>query len=101
MRELDAKALVDILADKLSEVNAETLGYTLGHVDFGELLDTLAHTPDELQVEKPADTPCDVKAYALIDVLAYILAEKKKKTHAGTPGERWRSRLAKNRRLDS
>ena len=48
--ELDAKALVDILADKLSEIKAETLGYTLGHVDFAELLDTLADTPAELQV---------------------------------------------------
>ena len=68
--EMDAKALVDILADKLSEIKAKTLGYTLGHVDFGELLDTLAHTPDKLQVKKRADTPCDVKAYGLIDVLA-------------------------------
>ena len=42
--ELDAKALVDILADKLSEIKAETLSYTIGHVDFGELLDTLAQT---------------------------------------------------------
>ena len=41
---MDAKALVDILADKLSEIKAETLGYTLGHVDFGELMDTLAQT---------------------------------------------------------
>ena len=59
--ELDAKALVDIRADKLSEIKAKTLSYTLGHVDFGELLDTLAHTPDKLQVKKPADTPCDGK----------------------------------------
>ena len=57
MGELHAKALIDILAERLSEIKAETLGYTLGHVDFGELLDTLAHTPGELQVEKPSDTP--------------------------------------------
>ena len=31
---------------------------------------------------KPADTPCDVKAYALIDVLTYMLAGIKKNTHA-------------------
>ena len=30
---------------------------------------------------KPADTPCDVKAYALIDVLAYMLAGIKKNTN--------------------
>ena len=59
-------------------------------MDFGELLDTLAHTRAELQVEKPADTPSDVKAYALKDLLAYMLAEIKKKTDAGTPGEIWR-----------
>ena len=59
--EVDRNALVDILADKQSEIKAETLGYTLAHVDFGKLLDTLANTLAELQVEKPADTPCDVK----------------------------------------
>ena len=30
--ELDVKALLDIPADKLSEIKAETLAYTLGHV---------------------------------------------------------------------
>ena len=29
---LDVKALVDIQADKLSEIKTETLAYTLGHV---------------------------------------------------------------------
>ena len=29
---LDVKALVDIPADKLSEIKTETLAYTLGHV---------------------------------------------------------------------
>ena len=55
--ELDPKALVDILGDKLSEIKAKTLGYTLGHVDFAELLDTLAHTPAELQVDKTCRHP--------------------------------------------
>ena len=55
-------------------------------------MNTLSHTRAELQVEKPKDTPCDVTAYELIDVLAYMLAGIKKKTHAGTPGEMWRSR---------
>ena len=57
MGELDAKALLDILADKLSEIKDETLSYTPGHVYSGELLDTVAHTPAKLKVEKPADTP--------------------------------------------
>ena len=30
--ELDVKALVDIPADKLSEIKTKTLAYTLGHV---------------------------------------------------------------------
>ena len=59
---MDRKALVDILADKLSEIKAATLGYTLGQVHFRELLNTLAHALAELQIKKPADTPCDVKA---------------------------------------
>ena len=40
---------------------------------------TLAHTLAELQVKKPADKLCDVKVFALVDMLAYILAEKKKR----------------------
>ena len=31
-KELDVKGLLDIPADKLSEIKAETLAYTLGHV---------------------------------------------------------------------
>ena len=77
--ELDAKALVDILVDKLSEIKAKTLCYTLGHVDFGELLDTLPHTLAELQVEQQANTPCDMKENTLIDVLACMLAGIKKR----------------------
>ena len=45
-------------------------------------MDTLSYTPDELQVDKPADTPCVVTAYELIDVLAYTLAGIKNKTHS-------------------
>ena len=92
MGELDAKALVNILGDKLSDLKARTPGYTLGHVDFAELFDKLAHTQAELQVEIPKETPCDVKAYALIEVLAYMLAEIKKNTHAATPEETRRLR---------
>jgi len=87
--ELDAKALVDTLGDKLSELKAETLAYTPGHVDYKALLDTLAHTLAVVEVEKPANTLCDVKALALVDVLAYMLAGRKGKTHAATPGEKW------------
>ena len=71
--ELDAKALGNILADKLLKIKAETLSKTLSHVDSDSLLDTLAHTLAELQVEKGADTVCDVKALAPVEVLAYML----------------------------
>ena len=50
-------------------------------------LNTLAHTLAELQVKKPADKLCDVKVLALVDMLAYILAEKKKKKLAANRGE--------------
>jgi len=42
--ELEAKALVDTLADKVSEIKAGTSAYTLGHANFEALLDTLAYT---------------------------------------------------------
>ena len=47
---LEAKAVADTLADKLSEIKAETHGYTLGPVDSQTLLDTLAHTLAEVVV---------------------------------------------------
>ena len=42
--QLDAKALVETLADKLSEIKAKTLAYPLGHVNSEALLDTGSHT---------------------------------------------------------
>lgn len=46
---------------------------TLSHVHADFLLDTLAHTLAELQVEKGAGTVCDVIALAPVEVLAYML----------------------------
>ena len=61
------------------------LACTLGHVDFDALLNTLAYRLAELQVNKPADKLCDVKVLALVEMLAYILAEKKEKALAANP----------------
>ena len=55
---------------------AKRLAFTLGHVDFDALLNTLAHALSELQVKKPADKLCDVKVLALVDMLAYILEKE-------------------------
>ena len=71
---MDGKVLVDTLADKLSEIEAETLAYTLGHVNFEGRLNTLAHTVAKVKVKKPGDTLFDVKALVLVDVLACMLA---------------------------
>ena len=45
-------------------------------------MNTLAHTLAELQVKKLADKVTDVKVFALVDMLAHILAKKKEKTLA-------------------
>ena len=90
--ELEVKTLVDTTADKISEIKAERFASTLGHVDFGALLNTLPLTLAELQVKKPADKLCDVKVLALVDMLAYILEEKKRRTLAANPGEMLRLR---------
>ena len=66
---------------------AKRLAFTLAHVDFDALLNTLAHALAELQVKKPADKLCDVKVLALVEMLAYILAEKKKKALAANYGQ--------------
>ena len=47
----------------------------------------MAHTLAELPVKKPAHKLCDVKVLALVEMLAYILAEKKKKALAVNYGE--------------
>ena len=75
--ELDAKALVATPPDKLSEIKAETLVYTLGHVNCKALLHTLFQTLAEVQVAKFKDTRCDVKGLAMVGVLVYMLARKK------------------------
>ena len=62
-------------------------------------MNTLAHTLAELQVKKPADKLCDVKVFALVDILAYILAKKKEKTLAANHGEMWRLRHCSRRWL--
>ena len=46
---------------------------------------TPVYSVAELHVKKSADTLCDVKALAPVDVLEYMLACKKKETHAATP----------------
>ena len=45
----------------------------------------MAYTLAELHVKERADTLCDVRAFAPVDVLAYMLAWKKKDTHAAIP----------------
>ena len=44
------------------------------------LLYTMAHTLAELHVKQSADTLCDVKALAPVDIFAYMLAWKKEET---------------------
>ena len=48
--ELEANAVADTLADKLSEIKAETHGYALGPVDSQQPMDTLTHTLAEVVV---------------------------------------------------
>ena len=67
--------------------------------DFEALLNTLPYTLAELQAQKPADKVCAVKVFALVDMLAYILAKKKKKTLAANHGEMWRLRHCSRRWL--
>ena len=62
-------------------------------------MNTLAHTLAELQVKKPADKLCDVKVFALVEMLAHILAKKKEKTLAANHGEMWRLRHCSRRWL--
>lgn len=77
---------VDTPADKVSEIKAKRLVYSLRHVHSEALLIMPAQTLGEVQVKKPSDKLCDVKA--LVDVLAYMLAKKRERL-AASPGEMW------------
>ena len=70
---MDAKSLVDTLANNLSEIKAKTLGYTLCQTDSEALLDTLAHTLADMEVKKPAETLFDVKTLELVQLLTCML----------------------------
>ena len=85
MEELDADALGNTLAIKLSKIKTETLANTLGQVHSTALLYTMTHKVAELHVKKSADTLCNVQALAPVDFLPYTLACKKQQTHAATP----------------
>ena len=85
MKELDADALANTLAIKLSTIKTETLAHTLGQVHYTALLYTMTDKVAELHVKKSADTLCNVQALAPVDFLAYTLAWKKEETHAATP----------------
>ena len=87
MEELEAKRLLETTADTISEIKTERFASTLGHNDFDARLNTLVHTLAQLQVKKPAEKLCDVKVLPLVDMLAYILEEKKKTTLAANRGE--------------
>ena len=54
--ELHVKALLDTPADKLSEIKAKTLSYTLGNVHSDSVLDTVAHTFSQVQAKSVTDT---------------------------------------------
>ena len=56
VRELHVKALVDRPADKLSEIKAKTLAYTLGLVLSHLVLDTLPHTFSQVQAKSVTNT---------------------------------------------
>ena len=53
---LHGKALVNTLPENLSEIKAETLAYTLNHVNPRGLLDSLAHTLGKVYVKKRRNT---------------------------------------------
>ena len=78
---MHAETLANTLADKLSKIKAKTLANTLSHVNSRALLYTMAYTLPELHVKQNEDTLCDVKGLPPVDVLAYMLACKKKNRH--------------------
>ena len=62
MGNLQAKAVLDMLANTLAELEGETLGDRLGDLEAEARVNTVADTVSDIETETPSATLRDVRA---------------------------------------
>ena len=73
MRHIKAKALIDTLADRLTDVEIEALGEPVAQRYEGALINNLAYVQRWVDVETVNKTVAVVKAPALVDTVRYAI----------------------------
>ena len=73
MRHLKAKALIDTLADRLTDVEIEALGEPAAQRYKGALINNLAYVQRWVDVETVNETVAEVKAQAFVDTGTYAI----------------------------
>ena len=79
-RHLKAKALIDTLADRLTDVEIETLGKPAAQRYKGALINNLAYVQRKVQVETVNETVAEVKEQALVHTVRYALTYGSRRT---------------------
>ena len=72
-RHLKAKALIDTLADRLTDVEIEALGKPAAQRYEGALINNLAYVQRRVEVETANETVAEVKGQALVDTVRYAI----------------------------
>ena len=73
MKHLKAKALIDTLADRLTDVEIEALGEPAAQRYEGALINDLAYMQRRVDVKTVNETVAEVKAQALVDTVRYAI----------------------------
>ena len=73
MRHIKAKALIDTLADRLTDVEIEALGEPAAQRCEGALTNNLLYVQRWVDVETANETVAEVKAPALVDTVGYAI----------------------------
>ena len=72
-RHLKAKALIDTLADRLTDVEIEALFEPAAQRYEGALINNLAYVQRRVEVETVNETVAEVKGQALVDTVRYAI----------------------------
>ena len=73
MRHIKAKALIDTLAERLTDVEIEALGEPAAQRYEGALINNLVYVQRWVDVKTFNETVAEVKAQALVDTVRYAI----------------------------
>ena len=79
-RHLKAKALIDTLAARLTDVEIEALGEPAAQRYEGALINNVAYVQRRVEVETVNETVAEVKGQALVDTVRYAITYESRRT---------------------